>query len=65
MGLIANIKRDLAFTGRLKALKPKLSEGDAAVAEAQAQEWRPKRMDGLANDARVAGQVWKDTSRRG
>jgi localization factor PodJL len=63
--LLAAKSGDKDATGRLKALKPKLSQGDAAAAEAQAQEWHPKRMDGLANDARVAGQVWKDTSRRG
>jgi localization factor PodJL len=63
--LLAAKSGDKDATGRLKALKPKLSDGDVAAAEAQAQEWHPKRMDGLANDARVAGQVWKDTSRRG
>jgi localization factor PodJL len=63
--LLAAKSGDKDATGRLKALKPKLSDADVAAAEAQAQEWHPKRMDGLANDARVAGQVWKDTSRRG
>jgi localization factor PodJL len=56
---------DKDANARLKALKPKLSADDVAAAEAQAQEWQPKRMLGVANDARVAGQVWKDTSRRG
>jgi localization factor PodJL len=63
--LLAAKSGDKDATARLKAMKPKLSADDVAAAEAQAQEWHPKRMIGVANDARVAGQVWKDTSRRG
>jgi localization factor PodJL len=62
--LLAAKSGDKDATGRLKALKPKLSADEVETAEAEAQEWSPKRMDGLANDARVAGQVWKGTSRR-
>ncbi|KAB2941366.1 MAG: hypothetical protein K8F92_20505 [Hyphomicrobium sp.] len=63
--LLAAKSGDKDAAGRRDALKPKLSADDLAAAEAQAEEWRAKPMKGLANDARLAGQAWKDGSRRG
>ena len=63
--LLAAKSGDKDAAGRVEALKPKMSADDLAAADAKAKEWRPKRMIGMANDARLAGQSWKDTSRRG
>lgn len=63
--LLAAKSGDKDAAGRRDALKLKLSAGDLAAAEAQAEEWRARPMKGLANDARLAGQAWKDGSRRG
>jgi localization factor PodJL len=63
--LLAAKSGDKDAVARVDALKPKMSADDLAAADAKAKEWRPKRMISVANDARLAGQGWKDTSRRG
>jgi localization factor PodJL len=63
--LLAAKSGDKDAAGRLDALKPKLAAGDLATAESAAAEWQAKPVKGLSNDARVAGQVWRDGNRRG
>jgi localization factor PodJL len=63
--LLAAKSGDKDAAGRRDALKPKMSKGDLAAAQDQAATWRAKAMWQLANDARVAGQAWRDGTRRG
>jgi localization factor PodJL len=63
--LLAAKSGDKDASARLDTLKPKLSADELAAAETAAKEWQAKPMQRLANDARVAGQVWKDGNRRG
>ena len=63
--LLAAKSGDKDAAGRLDALKPKMSNGDLAAAQDQAATWRAKPMWQLANDARLAGQAWRDGPRRG
>jgi localization factor PodJL len=62
--LLAAKAGDKDSAGRLDALKPKMSADDLAAAEEQAATWHSKPMKTVANDARVAGQAWRDTGRR-
>jgi localization factor PodJL len=63
--LVAAKSGDKDAAGRRDTLKPKLSAADIIAAETQAAEWIARPMKGLANDARLAGQAWKDGNRRG
>jgi len=56
---------DADAAGRRDEMKTKLDPSALAAAEAEIAAWRPKPAHGLANDSRLAGQAWKDTSRRG
>jgi localization factor PodJL len=63
--LLAAKQGDKDAAGRRDALKPKMSAADLAAAETQAAAWRAKPIRRVANDARVAGQVWRESNRRG
>jgi localization factor PodJL len=63
--LLAAKAGDKDAAGRRDVLKAKLSAEDVAAAETGAQTWRSQPVVGMANDARVAGQAWRDGSRRG
>lgn len=63
--LLASKQGDKDAAERVKALKPKLSAGDLETAEDGAANWRAKPMKNMANDARFAGQAWREGSRRG
>ena len=63
--LLAAKSGDKDAAARRDVLKPKMSATDLAAAEAQAAAWRAKPIQGIANDARVAGQVWRESNRRG
>lgn len=56
---------DKDAAARRDSLKAKLSAGDVAAAETAAKDWRAKAMPNMANDARLAGQAWRDGTRRG
>ncbi|MEO8421033.1 MAG: hypothetical protein ABI457_07550 [Hyphomicrobium sp.] len=63
--LLAAKSGDKDAAARRDVLKPKMSAADLAVAEEQAAAWRAQPIKGVVNDARLAGQVWKDGNRRG
>jgi localization factor PodJL len=63
--LLAAKQGDKDAAGRRDALKPKMSAADLTAAEEQVASWRAKPIQGVANDARVAGQVWRESNRRG
>ncbi|MFA6140130.1 MAG: hypothetical protein WC684_05355 [Hyphomicrobium sp.] len=63
--LLAAKQGDKDAAARRDALKPKMSAADLTAAEVQAASWRAKPIQGVANDARVAGQVWRESNRRG
>ena len=63
--LLAAKQGDKDAAARRDALKPKMSAADLAAAEEQAADWRAKPMKSMANDARFAGQAWREGSRRG
>jgi localization factor PodJL len=63
--LLAAKQGDKDAAARRDVLKPKMSATDLAAAETQAGAWRGKPIQGVANDARVAGQVWRESNRRG
>jgi len=48
---------------RRDTLKAKLNADQLATAEADAEAWHGRPITGMANDARLAGQAWKDASR--
>jgi localization factor PodJL len=50
---------------RRDAVKAKLNAEELAVAETEASTWQSKPITGMANDARLAGQAWRDANRRG
>ena len=56
---------DKDAAARRDSLKAKLSSGDAAAAERAAKAWQAKAMPNMANDARLAGQAWREGTRRG
>ncbi len=63
--LLAAKQGDKDAAERVKVLKPKMSAGDLAAAKDGAANWGPKPMKSMANDARFAGQAWRESSRRG
>ena len=63
--LLAAKSGDKDAAARRETLKPKLSADDLAAAEGQAATWHSKPMQTVVNDARVAGQAWRDSGRRG
>ncbi len=63
--LLAAKQGDKDAAERVKVLKPKMSAQDLATAEDSAANWRAKPMKNMANDARFAGQAWREGSRRG
>jgi len=63
--LLAAKQGDKDAAARRDVLKPKMSAADLTAAEVQAASWRAKPIQGVANDARVAGQVWRESNRRG
>jgi localization factor PodJL len=63
--LLAAKSGDKDAAARRDVLKPKMSATDLAAAEAQVASWRAKPIQGISNDARVAGQVWRESNRRG
>ncbi|MBC7830454.1 MAG: SEL1-like repeat protein, partial [Hyphomicrobium sp.] len=63
--LLAARQGDKDAAERVKVLKPKMKAGDLAAAEEAAANWRAKPMKSMANDARFAGQAWREGSRRG
>ena len=56
---------DVDAAGRRDEMKAKLDPNALAAAEAEIAAWHAKPVHGLVNDARLAGQAWKGTSRRG
>ncbi len=63
--ILAAKSGDKDAAARRDALKAKLSPEQAANAEADVEGWRAKPITGMANDARLAGQAWRDGNRRG
>lgn len=63
--LLAAKSGDKDATARRDALKAKLTPEQLAAAETQAEGWQSKRITGMANDARLAGQAWQGGNRRG
>ncbi len=63
--LLAAKSGDKDATARRDALKAKLTPEQLATAEAQVAGWQGKRITGMANDARLAGQAWQGGNRRG
>jgi localization factor PodJL len=63
--LLAAKQGDKDAAARLDVLKPKMKAGELAAADTGAANWRPKPMKSMANDARFAGQAWREGSRRG
>jgi localization factor PodJL len=56
---------DKDSSARRDAMKAKLSAEQLAVAEVELEAWRSKPITGMANDARLAGQAWRDGKSRG
>ncbi len=63
--LLAAKQGDKDAAARLDVLKPKMKAGELAAADTGAANWRAKPMKSMANDARFAGQAWREGSRRG
>jgi localization factor PodJL len=63
--LLAAKQGDKDAAARRDAVKPKMSAANLAAAQEQAVEWRAKPVQNMANDARFAGQAWRDGSGRG
>jgi localization factor PodJL len=63
--LLAAKQGDKDAAERVKVLKPKMSAEDLATAKEGAAAWSAKPMKNMANDARFAGQAWREGSRRG
>jgi localization factor PodJL len=57
--LLAAQSGDKQALRRRDEIKAKLEQGEAELVEREAAAWVAKRPDALANDARAAGEAWK------